>query len=1363
MEDEQRTAAQNVSALVSFSGISTAASTHFLTHSSFAITDTASLPLATVRPRLACRPTSSCTSTAAVATLSNTERRTRLSHPLRASITNTVALRSVAMPKHHSRGPRHSSTHPRPHAHASIHETPSQSHPTTNKRKRINPLNVYTSHDTERLVAGRGGRDRRYDWDSQERYEYELPDQFVDEEVEEEEAFDDAEEDKYGEIINTIAARQRGGTAVKGQKMGRQRGRKRAKEAEEEEKEEEVEEVDVEASDADGGMDEDDELDEGMTTLSAMLDEPDDDDAEGEDERPSKLNGKQSAKQQKSQPGKPSSELERMMQKVKKQMEATEDDGDVEDEEVEEDEETEENGDERKDEELEDEEDEGDEEKAESDVGEDENDEGEEEGDAPPSAPFSLRRRQPVEHSEEEEDDEEEEEEETDSANQRSHLLSMIEQLGEETEADDRPWRRKDRSVAPGEDTVVEESEYAAIHMPTGAPAATTAASSSKLTLADLMQSLQGTSAPATDASRAPKAGENKRALAQLKKKLSVLSSTSTSASTTTLSEPLPDIRQDEITRRLGYTQVREELERWTPIIERNRDAANLHFPLHAPTVPKATSETMAAAFKPTVKSELERDLDRIMREYGVKERRVGGGGGGGVEGVEEAELKGRELTEEEMDRRRAELSKMKSLLFHHEMKQRRINKIKSKTYRRLRKKLKEKSQLTPEELLLLDPDEAERRRVKAEVERVRERMTLAHTNRSTWMKRQMRVNATVQSGEVKQALEESQRIAQRLRRKVDSVDNNKRQDDSDESEDGSEEDVEDGEDGEEEGEDGGQVQTSRAGQLKAALRLVEEEGSEEEKEEEYVGFDRPPAAARDSNKPKAAAGSGNKSGLLGLKFMQRAMEEKRQQTREAKEQLETELKEELKREVGSSDEDGENEDERKEATGATQQHSEVKGKRKLGGSESRVAAKRDELMGAESGGKSVLLPHSFQSASVGMGRGKRARGGAAIDVDADGKEVDGNDELFEVEAFEEDGQHPAMLAARTVEPSTIEAVVSRVPADGKAADKQRRPNKSIHTNGRYHLQQQPSRLQQTEREDELDVAGDDNPWAQPTDVAGRKALRDEEQKKRRRKRNKSNTTTDTDTANGTAAVSAAVELDVNSVLLSAGQAGAMDEEQQRLVAAAFAVGEDEEKQFADTKAAAISATMPTVEQFTTTLPGWGNWTGEGLQPRPPTVRQQREQRETQRKLLAAQQLALHSRRDSSLPHVIVSEQSDKRASKYLLQRLPFPYTSVDAYEQSLLQPLGKEWNAVEAHQKAVRPAVTMTKGAIIEAVTYHDSEKERREAERRVEDKQLRERQRDGTVADGSNDKPTKTNGKPRKGGERRGLEAGKQKKSKK
>jgi hypothetical protein len=189
-----------------------------------------------------------------------------------------------------------------------------------------------------------------------------------------------------------------------------------------------------------------------------------------------------------------------------------------------------------------------------------------------------------------------------------------------------------------------------------------------------------------------------------------------------------------------------------------------------------------------------------------------------------------------------------------------------------------------------------------------------------------------------------------------------------------------------------------------------------------------------------------------------------------------------------------------------------------------------------------------------------------------------------------------------------------------------------------------------------------------------------------------------------------------------------------------------------------IGDTLPTIDSMSTTLPGWGNWTGDGMRPRPPTQRQQREQREAQRKLLAAQQLALNSRRDSHLPHVVISDKSDKRASKYLLARLPFPYTSVDAYEQSLLQPLGKEWNSVAAHQQAIMPQVVVKQGAIIEAITYHQSAKERKDAESKEEEERQKKRERGGEGKKKNRNEVKKGGGK---GGERRGLEGGKKHKT--
>ena len=65
------------------------------------------------------------------------------------------------------------------------------------------------------------------------------------------------------------------------------------------------------------------------------------------------------------------------------------------------------------------------------------------------------------------------------------------------------------------------------------------------------------------------------------------------------------------------------------------------------------------------------------------------------------------------------------------------------------------------------------------------------------------------------------------------------------------------------------------------------------------------------------------------------------------------------------------------------------------------------------------------------------------------------------------------------------------------------------------------------------------------------------------------------------------------------------------------------------------------------------------------------------------------SRADFGKAHVIISERRDKKAAKFLVQDLPYPYTSKAQFERSLENPLGKEWNTRIATQRATLPKVT--------------------------------------------------------------------------
>lgn len=76
--------------------------------------------------------------------------------------------------------------------------------------------------------------------------------------------------------------------------------------------------------------------------------------------------------------------------------------------------------------------------------------------------------------------------------------------------------------------------------------------------------------------------------------------------------------------------------------------------------------------------------------------------------------------------------------MFFQEKKQKRIAKIKSKTYRKIAKKAAEKNsaELSLEELQKLDPERAKEEMDRMEFERAKERMTLKHKNTGKWAKR---------------------------------------------------------------------------------------------------------------------------------------------------------------------------------------------------------------------------------------------------------------------------------------------------------------------------------------------------------------------------------------------------------------------------------------------------------------------------------------------------------------------------------------------------------------------------------------------------------------------------------------------------
>jgi U3 small nucleolar RNA-associated protein 14 len=104
----------------------------------------------------------------------------------------------------------------------------------------------------------------------------------------------------------------------------------------------------------------------------------------------------------------------------------------------------------------------------------------------------------------------------------------------------------------------------------------------------------------------------------------------------------------------------------------------------------------------------------------------------------------------------------MRELMFRADTKAKRIAKIKSKTYRRLKKKQKQKL------MEKLDDDEGsadEEKRLQHEVERARERATLKHKNTGKWAKA-MKARGELDQDQREEVLEMLQR-GERLREKI--------------------------------------------------------------------------------------------------------------------------------------------------------------------------------------------------------------------------------------------------------------------------------------------------------------------------------------------------------------------------------------------------------------------------------------------------------------------------------------------------------------------------------------------------------------------------------------------------------------------
>lgn len=205
-----------------------------------------------------------------------------------------------------------------------------------------------------------------------------------------------------------------------------------------------------------------------------------------------------------------------------------------------------------------------------------------------------------------------------------------------------------------------------------------------------------------------------------------------------TAKTPASRIVSERAMRKVQYEEQSKNISLWTEAIQENRRAETLDFRCKERL--DVTRDGLVSSFTPTTDFEIE--IQKALQEAAAtteediqkNEQRLAAGT------EDDDDLGGVTMTLQEFKKRQGELAKIRALMFYEEIKMHHINKIKSKKYRKIRKKQRTNQTQKDLEARLQGGDDELLKELqeKEEMERVKERMTLAHKNTSKWARQQL-------------------------------------------------------------------------------------------------------------------------------------------------------------------------------------------------------------------------------------------------------------------------------------------------------------------------------------------------------------------------------------------------------------------------------------------------------------------------------------------------------------------------------------------------------------------------------------------------------------------------------------------------
>ncbi|KAL5428381.1 hypothetical protein PMIN04_000816 [Paraphaeosphaeria minitans] len=233
------------------------------------------------------------------------------------------------------------------------------------------------------------------------------------------------------------------------------------------------------------------------------------------------------------------------------------------------------------------------------------------------------------------------------------------------------------------------------------------------------------------------------------------------------LDAPLPKRQQDKLDRAAAAAKAKETLDRWTDTVKHNRRAEHLHF---GPDQPESGSRMGENRLLPTTTAapatDLESTIQSILQQSGLSN---------GKEDEDKIqkweELQTNKLPLEEVQKRRAQLRLERELMFREEVRAKRIKKIKSKSYRRVHRRERDRLMEKEREQLKADGiDISEDEREHNDRRRAEERMGAKHRE-SKWAKGVKASGKGAWDGDARAGVTEMARRNEELRRRIEGKD----------------------------------------------------------------------------------------------------------------------------------------------------------------------------------------------------------------------------------------------------------------------------------------------------------------------------------------------------------------------------------------------------------------------------------------------------------------------------------------------------------------------------------------------------------------------------------------------------------------